>query len=57
MIAPALGFDMAFADLYRREGLVRLDQAFIDFLGEGEPPLRARLEHARLHPDSLDRKE
>lgn len=57
MIAPALGFDMAFADLYRREGLVRLDQAFIDFLGEGEPALRARLEHARLHPDSLERKE
>ena len=57
MIAPALGFGMAFADLYRREGLVRLDQAFIDFLGEGDPALRARLEHARLHPDSLDRKE
>lgn len=48
---------MVFADLYRREGLLRLDRAFLDFLGEGEPALRARLEHARFHPDSLDRKE
>ena len=55
--SPALGFGMAFADLYRREGLVRLDQAFLDFLSEGEPGLRVRLEHARIQPDHLDRKE
>ena len=55
--SPALGFGIAFADLYRREGLVRLDQAFLDFLDEGEPGLRIRLEHARVQPDSLDRKE
>src|SRR5687768_7222004 len=55
--SQALGFGMAFADLYRREGLVRLDQAFLDFLSEGEPGLRARLNHARAYPDSLDRKE
>ena len=48
---------MAFADLYRREGLVRLDQAFLDFLHEGEAGLHARLDHARAHPDSLDRKD
>lgn len=47
---------MAFADLYRREGLVRLDQAFLEFLHEGEAGLRVRLDHARAHPDSLDRK-
>ncbi len=47
---------MAFADLYRREGLVRLDQAFLEFLHEGEAGLRIRLDHARAHPDSLDRK-
>jgi NADPH-dependent glutamate synthase beta subunit-like oxidoreductase/NAD(P)H-flavin reductase len=51
-----LGFGMAFADLYRRDGLVRLDQAFLNFLQEGEPMLRARLDHARSDPDSLDRK-
>ena len=55
--SPVLGFGMAFADLYRREGLVRLDQAFLDFLHEGEAGLRIRLDHARAHPDSLDRKE
>ena len=48
---------MAFADLYRREGLVKLDQAFLQFLGEGEAGLRIRLDHARAHPDSLDRKD
>lgn len=47
---------MAFADLYRRDGLVRLDQAFLDFLQEGEPGLRARLDLARSAPGSLDRK-
>ncbi len=51
-----LGFGMAFADLYRREGLVKLDQAFLDFLHEGEAGLHARLDHARAYPDSLDRK-
>src|SRR6188768_3536308 len=54
---PVLGFDMAFADLYRRDGLVRLDQAFLDFLHEGEPGLRVRLDLARANPDSLDRKD
>lgn len=52
-----LAFGMAFADLYRREGLARLDQAFLEFLREGEAGLGARLDHARAHPDSLDRKE
>lgn len=54
--SPVLGFGMAFADLYRREGLVRLDQAFLEFLHEGDAGLRIRLDHARAHPDSLDRK-
>src|SRR5688572_26306658 len=56
MPSPILGFGMAFPDLYRREGLVRLDEAFLEFLGEGEPVLRASLDHARAYPDSLDRK-
>ncbi|HEV7929701.1 MAG TPA: FAD-dependent oxidoreductase, partial [Nitrosospira sp.] len=57
LIPPALGFGMDFADLYRREGLVKLDQAFLEFLREGEEGLRLRLDHARAQPDSLDRKE
>lgn len=32
---PVLAFGMAFADLYRRDGLVKLDQAFLDFLRGG----------------------
>jgi NADPH-dependent glutamate synthase beta subunit-like oxidoreductase/NAD(P)H-flavin reductase len=47
---------MAFADLYRRDGLARLDQAFLNFLQEGEPGLRTRLDHARSDPARLDRK-
>ncbi|MGH8683909.1 MAG: FAD-dependent oxidoreductase, partial [Nitrosospira sp.] len=39
------------------DGLIRLDQAFLDFLHEGEAGLRARLDHARAYPDSLDRKD
>ncbi|SFW35329.1 FAD-dependent oxidoreductase [Nitrosovibrio sp. Nv17] len=54
---PELGFSMAFADLYQREGLVRLDQAFLHFLEEGDAGLRVRLDHARAQPDSLDRKD
>jgi len=57
LTSPVLGFGMAFADLYRREGLVKLDQAFLDFLHEGEAGLRVRLDHARAYPDSLDRKD
>jgi NADPH-dependent glutamate synthase beta subunit-like oxidoreductase/NAD(P)H-flavin reductase len=57
LTSPVLGYGMAFADLYRREGLVRLDQAFLNFLREGEAELRARLDHARAYPDSLDRKD
>ena len=55
--SPELGFGMVFADLYRRDGLVRLDQAFLDFLHTGDPVLRVRLDQARANPDSLDRKE
>ncbi len=35
--SPVLGFGMAFADLYRRDGLMRLDQAFLTFLRRGNP--------------------
>jgi NADPH-dependent glutamate synthase beta subunit-like oxidoreductase/NAD(P)H-flavin reductase len=42
-----LRFDLRFEDLYRREGLLRVDAAFLDFLGQAEPALRERLESLR----------
>ncbi len=57
MATPILGFGMVFADLYRRDGLVKLDQAFLDFLREGDAGLHIRLDHARAHPDELDPKD
>ena len=44
MTAPALGFDIAFADLYSREGLGRVDAAFLATLA---PELSGRLLAAR----------
>ncbi len=46
-----LQFNLRFEDLYRREGLLRIDAAFVDFLGQAEPALRERLESLRgSHP-------
>ncbi len=45
-----LRFDLAFEDLYSRDGLLRLDAAFLRFLGEADAGLRARLEAARVEP-------
>ena len=52
-----LGFDMIFADLYRRTGLLKLDQSFLNFLSDGDPDLHTRLDHARSHSDSLNAKD
>jgi len=54
--ALTLGFGLAFADLYRREGWLRLDDAFLRFLGEREPTLAAHLDEARLDPSALSTK-
>lgn len=43
-----LGYGFSFNDLYARDGLVRLDTAFLDFLGEGDAALRAQFEAARI---------
>jgi NADPH-dependent glutamate synthase beta subunit-like oxidoreductase/NAD(P)H-flavin reductase len=48
-----LSFGMRFEELYLREGLLRLDRSFLDFLGEADPGLRAALETARAAPSSL----
>jgi hypothetical protein len=45
-----LRFDLSFEDLYRRDGLVRLDAAFLQFLAEADAGLRRRLEAARAAP-------
>src|SRR5947209_259286 len=39
----ALGFGLTFDDLYRRDGLVRLDGAFVDVLAARSPQLHKRL--------------
>ena len=48
-----LGWGFAFTDLYERDGLLRVDAAFLDFLGEHDAPLRDRLCAARLDPSAL----
>ena len=52
-----LAHGLAFEDLYRREGLVRLDRHFIDFLGTADAALRDRLAAARSAPDALASKD
>jgi len=52
-----LGFGIRFGDLYEREGLVRLDQAFLRFLHESDGALHERLLAARNAPQKLAAKE
>src|SRR3989449_1153957 len=52
-----LGFGIRFDDLYEREGLVRLDSAFLRFLRESDSALHARLLAARQAPQKLAAKE
>jgi NADPH-dependent glutamate synthase beta subunit-like oxidoreductase/NAD(P)H-flavin reductase len=51
-----LAHGLAFEDLHRREGLVRLDGHFLASLEAAEPALHARLIAARANPDALDAK-
>jgi len=46
-------FGFTIADFYRRSGLVKLDQIFLDFLRTGDEVLHKKLEYARAHPDEL----
>lgn len=52
----ALAFGLDFADLYDRDGLVRIDGRFLDWLGEADAELRTRLLAGRADPDALDAK-
>jgi len=45
-----LGFGINFADLYERAGLLRVDRAFLQFLGSADTALRDRLLAAREAP-------
>ncbi|HVY17040.1 MAG TPA: FAD-dependent oxidoreductase [Rhodopila sp.] len=48
-----LGFGFTFADLSRRDGLIRLDQQFLSLLENDDPGLRQQLLAARAEPDSV----
>src|SRR5437763_6969097 len=45
---------LSFADLYDRDGLVRLDQAFVAHLAETDVGLHDRLMTARRDPDAIE---
>jgi len=61
MNAPALGSSLAhglgFHDLYDREGLARLDAAFVAWLKDADVEAHARLMTARTAPDQLAAKD
>ncbi len=57
MASPSLSHGLGFTDLYDREGLVRLDAAFADWLKKNEVELHARLMAARAAPDALADKD
>jgi len=52
-----LAFHLSFDDLYSRDGLARLDAAFVAFLGEANAALRERLLAGRAEPAKLAPKE
>jgi NADPH-dependent glutamate synthase beta subunit-like oxidoreductase/NAD(P)H-flavin reductase len=53
----SLRFGFVFEDLYSREGMVRLDRTFLEYLKAGDPALCERLLAARKNPDALARKQ
>ena len=52
---PTFAHGFSVADLYRREGLVRLDQIFLAALGESDPALHQDLVQARNDAATLSR--
>ncbi len=56
MTELALRHGLSFADLYERDGLVRIDRAFVAHLVAADTALHDRLMTARAAPDALDRK-
>src|SRR5260370_19779759 len=56
MTELALQHGLTFADLYERDGLVRLHRAFVAHLAAAETTLHDRLMAARAAPEAVDRK-
>ena len=52
----SLAFGLQFTDLYARDGLLRIDQAFLEHLAAADPSLRDTLREARQAPAALARK-
>src|SRR5437762_14034482 len=52
----ALKHGLSFSDLYERDGLIRLDRAFVAHLAATDFGLHARLMAGRAEPEALDRK-
>jgi hypothetical protein len=50
---PVSASGLAFGDLYRREGLVKLDQLFLTELARADAALHERLRSARSEPSAL----
>jgi NADPH-dependent glutamate synthase beta subunit-like oxidoreductase/NAD(P)H-flavin reductase len=48
-----LAYGLQFEDLYDRDGLLRLDAAFVAQLGQAAPTLADALQAARANPDAL----
>ena len=51
-----LSFNLSFAELYSREGLLRVDAAFLEFLSSADASLCTRLIAGRAHPETLTAK-
>ncbi len=56
MTELSLQHGLSFPDLYERDGLVRLDRAFVAHLAAADVALHDRLMAARAEPGALDRK-
>jgi NADPH-dependent glutamate synthase beta subunit-like oxidoreductase/NAD(P)H-flavin reductase len=54
--ALALGFGLHFDDLYSRDGLIKLDQAFVEHLKAADTEAFNTLMTGRRAPETLDRK-
>ena len=54
---PVTASGLAFADLYRREGLLALDREFLAELSAADTALLERLARARAEPSSLEPKQ
>jgi NADPH-dependent glutamate synthase beta subunit-like oxidoreductase/NAD(P)H-flavin reductase len=56
MIDLALKHGLTFPDLYDRDGLIRLDRAFVAHLASADTALHDRLMTGRAEPEALDHK-